>query len=104
MEMENLKVAVLIPSYNQETIIEETVMSALTQNYDNMEVVVSDDASTDRTPQILRGIQRKYPERLKTFLHQTNLGVTQNHTRGLLECRGDFIAFQDGDDLFLPEK
>lgn len=102
--MEEPKVSVLIPSYNQENVIEQTVMSALTQDYDNLEVVVSDDASKDRTPQILKEIQRKYPERLKIFLDQTNLGVTKNHTRGLRECRGDFIAFQDGDDLFMPGK
>ena len=102
--MEDPKVSVLIPSYNQENVIEQTVLSALTQNYDNLEVVVSDDASVDGTPQILREIQGKYHERLKLFLHQTNVGVTKNHTRGLLECSGDFIAFQDGDDLFLPEK
>jgi glycosyltransferase involved in cell wall biosynthesis len=102
--MEDPKVSILIPSYNQETVIEQTVMSALTQNYDNLEVVVSDDASMDGTPQILREIHEKYPQRLKVFIHQTNLGVTQNHTRGLLECRGAFIAFQDGDDLFLPGK
>ena len=102
--MEDPKVSVLIPSYNQENLIEQTVMSALTQNYDNLEVVVSDDASADGTPQILREIQGKYPERLKIFLHPTNLCVTKNHTRGLMECGGDFIAFQDGDDLFLPGK
>lgn len=102
--MENPKVSVLIPSYNQENVIEQTVISALNQNYDNLEAVVSDDASVDRTPQILREIQGKYPERLKVFLHPVNLGVTKNHTRGLLECHGDFIAFQDGDDLFLPGK
>ena len=102
--MEDSKVSVLIPSYNQENVIEQTVMSALTQDYDNLEVIVSDDASLDQTPQILREIQTKYPERLKIFLHQTNVGVTENHTRGLLECHGDFIAFQDGDDLFLPGK
>src|SRR6266511_1960576 len=102
--MEDPKVSVLIPSYNQENVIEQTLLSALTQDYDNLEVVVSDDASLDSTPQILREIQEKYPERLKIFLHQTNLGVTKNHTRGLLECNGDFIAFQDGDDLFLPGK
>jgi glycosyltransferase involved in cell wall biosynthesis len=102
--MENPKVSVLIPSFNQENVIEQTVTSALAQNYDNLEVVVSDDASVDRTPQILREIHGKYPERLRVFLHQVNLGVTKNHTRGLLECRGDFIAFQDGDDLFLPGK
>ena len=102
--MEDPKVSVLIPSYNQERVIEQTVLSALTQDYDNLEVVVSDDASLDRTPQLLRELQGQYPERLKVFLHQNNLGVTRNHTRGLLECRGDFIAFQDGDDLFLPGK
>lgn len=102
--MANPKVSVLIPSYNQEAVIEQTVLSALTQDYDNLEVVVSDDASKDRTPQILEELQAKYPERLRIFLHQTNLGVTKNHTRGLLECRGDFIAFQDGDDLLLPGK
>ena len=98
------KVSVLIPSYNQENVIEQTVMSSLTQDYDNLEVVVSDDASVDGTPQILKELQAKYPDRLKIFLHPTNLGVTKNHTRGLLACSGEFIAFQDGDDLFLPGK
>jgi len=102
--MEDPKVSVLIPSYNQERVIEQTVLSALTQDYDNLEVVVSDDASLDRTPQLLSELQEQYPGRLKIFLHQTNLGVTRNHTRGLLECHGEFIAFQDGDDLFLPGK
>ena len=59
--MEDPKVSVLIPSYNQENVIEQTVMSALTQNYDNLEVVVSDDASVDGTPQILKRNSRKIP-------------------------------------------
>ena len=48
--MSDPKVSVLIPSYNQEDVIEQTVMSSLTQDYDDLEVVVSDDASTDGTP------------------------------------------------------
>ena len=104
VQMNQPRVSVLIPSYNQEDVIEQTVMSSLAQDYDNLEVVVSDDASVDGTPQILRELQEKYPGRLKIFLHPTNLGVTKNHTRGLLECSGEFIAFQDGDDLFLPGK
>jgi len=102
--MQDPMVSVLIPCYNQENVIEQTVMSALTQDYDHLEVVASDDGSHDRTPHILKEIQARYPGRLKVFLHPTNLGVTRNHTRGLLECRGDFVAFQDGDDLFLPGK
>jgi glycosyltransferase involved in cell wall biosynthesis len=102
--MNTPKVSVLIPTYNQEDIIEQTLLSALTQDYDHLEVVVTDDGSKDRTPQIIRDIQSKYPERVKAFLHQENLGVTRNHTRGLLNCTGEFVAFQDGDDLFLPGK
>jgi glycosyltransferase involved in cell wall biosynthesis len=102
--MDTPKVSVLIPSYNQEDVIEQTLLSALTQDYDNLEVVVTDDASQDRTPQIIKEIALKYPGRLTGLLHQDNLGVTRNHTRGLLKCTGDFVAFQDGDDLFLPGK
>jgi glycosyltransferase involved in cell wall biosynthesis len=102
--MSNPKVSVLIPTYNQESVIEETLLSTLMQDYDNLEVVVTDDASHDRTPQILRDMEAKFRGRLKVFLHQENIGVTRNHTRGLLQCTGDFVAFQDGDDLFLPGK
>lgn len=98
------KVSILIPCFNQENLITETVLSALNQTYENIEVVVSDDASTDSTPQLLRDLQKQYHPKLKVFLHDTNLGVTKNHTRGLLECTGEFITFLDGDDLFLPEK
>lgn len=102
--MSTPKVSVLIPTYNQENVIEQTLLSALTQDYDNLEVVVTDDSSKDRTPQIITETESKYPGRLRVFLHQDNLGVTRNHTRGLLQCTGDFVAFQDGDDLFLPGK
>ncbi|HAW50901.1 MAG TPA: glycosyl transferase 2 family protein, partial [Flavobacteriales bacterium] len=98
------KVSILIPCYNQEDVIEQTVRSALSQTYENIEIIVSDDASTDTTPQILRDLQNQYPRKVKVFLHTINLGVTKNHTRGLLECTGEFITFLDGDDLFLPEK
>lgn len=98
------KVSILIPSYNQEEVIEQTLHSALSQTYENIEVIVSDDGSTDLTSQILNQWQQKFPQKLKIFLHKENLGVTKNHTRGLLECTGDFITFLDGDDIFLPEK
>jgi glycosyltransferase involved in cell wall biosynthesis len=98
------KVSILIPCFNQESVITETVLSALDQTYENVEVVVSDDASTDSTPRLLEDLQKQYHPKLKVFLNDTNLGVTKNHTRGLLECTGEYIAFLDGDDLFLPEK
>lgn len=102
--MSEPKVSILIPCYNQEKVITETVLSALNQTYNNIEVIVSDDASTDSTPKLLKELQEQHPEKLKIFLHHTNLGITENHTRGLYECTGEFITFLDGDDLFLPEK
>ena len=98
------KVSILIPCYNQEDVITEAVLSALNQTYENIEVIVSDDASTDTTPRLLKELQEQYRQKLKIFLHETNLGVTENHTRGLSKCTGDYITFLDGDDLFLPEK
>lgn len=98
------KVSILIPCFNQENVITETVLSALNQTYENIEVVVSDDASTDATPRLLKELQKQYHPKLKIFLHDINLGVTRNHTRGLLECTGELVTFLDGDDLFLPEK
>lgn len=98
------KVSILIPSYNQEEVIEQTLQSSLSQTYGNIEIIISDDGSTDLTPQILKKWQQRYPQKLKVFLHKENLGVTKNHTRGLLECTGEFITFLDGDDIFLPEK
>lgn len=98
------KVSILIPCYNQEDVITQTVLSALNQTYENIEVIVSDDASTDETPNLLIELQKKFPDKLKILLNDTNVGVTQNHTRGLFECSGEFITFLDGDDIFLPEK
>lgn len=98
------KVSVLIPSYNQENVIEETLSSALNQTYKNIEVVIADDASKDGTPTILEKWQQRYPQRIKVFLHENNVGVTKNHNRGLYECTGDFVVFLDGDDVLLPNK
>jgi glycosyltransferase involved in cell wall biosynthesis len=98
------KVSILIPCFNQENVITDTVLSALNQTYENIEVIVSDDASTDATPRLLQELQNQYHPKLKIFLYDSNIGVTRNHTRGLIECTGELVAFLDGDDLFLPEK
>ena len=102
--MVNPKVSILIPCYNQEDFIRETVLSALNQTYENIEVIVCDDASTDNTSQILKELEEQYQTKLMVYYHQENLGATKNHTRGLLKCSGELIAFLDGDDLFIADK
>jgi glycosyltransferase involved in cell wall biosynthesis len=98
------RVSVLILTYNQQDFVEQTLLSALEQDYDSLEVVVSDDASSDSTPNLIRALAEKHPRRLVALLNDARLGVTGNTNRALRACTGEFVAFQGGDDLFLPGK
>lgn len=102
--VEHSLVSILVITYNQETLVLETIESCLKQTYENFEVVVSDDGSTDRTPQILRDLQDSHPQRIKLVLNKVNRGITANCNAGLAACSGEFIALMGGDDLLLPEK
>lgn len=97
-------VSVHVIIYNMIDYIEETLTSALEQSYDNLEVVASDDGSTDGTPDVIRDYARRYPGRLVPLVGGPNLGHTGNCNRALSACRGKYIAFQGGDDVFLPGK
>lgn len=93
------KVSILIATYNQEDYIKQAVNSALNQSYSNLEVIVSDDCSTDNTFEILSEIK---DERLKIFRNQKNIGRIANHRKLLYEyATGDFVAFLDGDDFYI---
>ena len=95
---------ILIVSFNQENIIEQTVMSAINQDYENFSVVVSDDGSTDSTPDILSQLQKRYPKKLKIILNKKNQGITKNCNTALAACDAELIALSGGDDLFYPTK
>lgn len=98
------KVSIHIISYNQQDYIAEAIASAAEQDYANLEVVVSDDASTDRSPDIIRQFAARYPGRVVPVLNPVNLGITRNSNAGLRVCTGDLIAFMDSDDTALPTK
>lgn len=97
-------VSVAIITYNQENYIEEAIESVLSQDYENMEIVVADDGSSDRTPQILKAYSDKYPNTFKLVLASKNGGVTTNSNSALNACSGKYIAWLGGDDIFLPGK
>jgi glycosyltransferase involved in cell wall biosynthesis len=92
-------VSVLLPTYNSERYIRQALDSVLSQSYPNIELVISDDASSDRTPEIVAEYQMRYPEVIKLFLQEKNLGVTRNCNFILQHCSGDHIVFFAGDDL-----
>ncbi len=102
--MSEPRVSISIASYNQAAFIHETLTSALEQDYDNLQVVISDDGSRDGTADIIRDYAARYPQRLVAITEPTNVGITRNNNRILPHCDGKYIAFQGGDDVLLAGK
>ena len=94
----------MIVTYNQEHFINETLKSAVDQDYENLEVVVADDGSSDGTAKIIKDYAKRFPLRVKAITGGPNLGITGNCNRALRQCIGEFIALQGGDDVLLPGK
>lgn len=94
----------MIVTYNQENLISETIESVLSQDYENLEIVVSDDASTDKTPEIINEYAERYPGKIIPVINKVNLGITGNSNTAFFTCTGDLIAVLGGDDLFLSGK
>ena len=97
-------VSVFITTYNHDAFISDLLESILTQNYENFEIIVGDDASTDKSQEILLEYRVKYPNIIKLVLHEKNIGVTNNCNSVLLLCSGQYITTMSGDDQMLPDK
>ena len=92
------KISVIIPLYNKEAIIERSLQSVLSQDYDDFEVVIVNDGSTDRSMDIVRSIQ---DPRL-VLIEQENGGPSKARNTGVKNAKGDWIVFLDADDELLP--
>ncbi len=92
-------VSVIIPVYNSEMYLQESFDSVLKQTFKNYEIIAVDDGSTDRTKEI---IQQFYP--MVRYIFQGNGGAAKARNTGIREAKGDFIAFLDADDIWLPTK
>lgn len=95
-------VSVIIPAYNAETFIERTLNSVLTQTYTNIEVLVVDDGSQDRTGQIMESFAKK-DSRVRLYT-QKNAGVAAARNLAIEQSTGDYIAPIDADDIWYPQK
>lgn len=89
-------VSIVIPAYNAQTFIENCIGSVLSQSYKAIEVVVVNDGSTDKTPDVLEKLQKK-DNRIKV-ISQKNAGVSAARNTGLTAATGDFVTFVDADD------
>lgn len=85
-------------------MIAEAVESCLAQDYENIEIVISDDGSSDGTAEILLDYQKKYPKKIKLILNEVNQGIVKNSNVALANCSGDLIAFTAGDDVLYSNK
>jgi glycosyltransferase involved in cell wall biosynthesis len=101
MNLQN-KVSVLIPVYNRENLIEETVQSALNQTYKNIGIIVVDNQSTDNTWEILQKLALQ-DERIKIFQNDTNIGPVRNWKRCIDEASGEYGKILWSDDLIAPD-
>ncbi len=94
-------VTVLMPVYNGEQYLEESIDSIISQTFTDFEFIIVDDGSTDKTPVILN---RYTDARIIKLRNPENLGMTNALNRGLLAAQGKFIARMDADDISLPER
>ncbi|WP_029904120.1 glycosyltransferase family 2 protein [Prevotella sp. 10(H)] len=101
--MNNPLVSVLIPCYNVEKYVEESVNSILKQTYTNLQVILINDCSTDRTGEILQRLAGE-DSRITIFENEKNLKLIVTLNKGLAYCKGEYIARMDADDISLPTR
>jgi glycosyltransferase involved in cell wall biosynthesis len=104
-EIEGL-VSVSIPFYNSESFLAEAIESVLAQSYTNWELFLINDGSLDRSREIALKYAARSSERIHILEHpgQRNLGLTCSRNLGVRNSRGEYLAFLDSDDVWLPEK
>ena len=95
--MIKMKFSVLIPVYNTEKYLEECLQSVLNQTYQDFEIVIVDDGSTDKSALICDRYQEQYPDKIKV-IHKENQGLISARRVGIANAIGDYCVFVDSDD------
>jgi glycosyltransferase involved in cell wall biosynthesis len=96
----NPLVSILIPAYNAEELVTDTIQSALAQTWPHKEIIIVDDGSTDQT----LSIARQFVSKSVLVLSQPNQGAAAARNRAYAVCQGDFIQWLDADDILAPDK
>ena len=92
-------VSAIIPTYNNAAFLPEAIDSVISQTYPNIEIIIVNDGSTDNTNEVLR----KYLDRI-IYIEQENAGPASARNTGIHQARGEYIAFLDADDIWMPTK
>lgn len=94
-------VSVILPTYNRAHLIDRAIRSVLNQTYQDFELIVVDDCSTDNTKEVVKSFK---DERITYIKHEKNKGAAAARNTGIKAAKGEYIAFQDSDDDWFPEK
>lgn len=96
-------VSVIMPTWNSKRFVGESIESVLAQEYKNLELIITDDASSDGTPELLKEYAAR-DSRIKLILNTQNRGAGYSRNCSIAAARGQYIAFCDSDDRWIPEK
>ncbi len=102
MKSKNPKVSVIIPTYNREYLLSYAIYSVLNQTFQDFELIVIDDGSVDKTKKVVEEFQKK--DNRISYFYQKNKGSSSARNLGIKKSKGEYIAFLDSDDRWLPEK
>ncbi|MEP0917140.1 glycosyltransferase [Leptolyngbya sp. DQ-M1] len=94
------EISVIIPAFNSEKTVQETIRSVLNQTFTDFEVIVVDDGSKDSTLNVVSSVT---DPRVKVFSYK-NAGVSTSRNRGFAQATGEYVSFLDADDLWTPDK
>lgn len=97
-------VSVVVCTYNGEKFLKEQLDSIINQTYPLYEIIIRDDCSTDNTWNIIEEYRSIFPNIIKCFQNENNLGYGTNFKEGMYQAKGDYIVFSDQDDIWMPEK
>ena len=105
--MDDIKLSIIVPTYNHERYIEECINSILMQDINfTYEVLIGEDCSKDNTAQVLRGLENRLPAEYTIFYRENNMGMGKTGNAWDLQCRarGEYILTIEGDDFFLDKE
>lgn len=101
VESSRALISVIIPSYNRADTVGQTIDSIIAQKVNaDIEIVIGDDCSTDNAREVLEQYQQKYPDIIRLFLREENMGLGANWAQCVKDCRGEFICNCDNDDFW----
>ena len=97
----NIKISVIIPTFNRGKLIGNSIKSVLNQTFKNIEIIVIDDGSTDNTKKV---VEKFHNDKIKYIKLKENKGGSNARNIGIKMAKGQYISFQDSDDIFYPNK